>query len=118
MTNSVSIDIDSTNQLQALAIDLEIFLTTLTDIRCVDEISNENVITQIFDRFTVPLQHKRRALADNIMHEIKRAVLIKDIVLFVRRQAHEINSPFFGVQVKNNQLIKNFLDNSSIEVDK
>ena len=76
-------------------------LTTLTGIGCVRKISNQNVLRQIIDRLPVPLQHKWRALADNIRHEMKRAVLIEDVVHFVRKQAREINNPIFGVPVKN-----------------
>ena len=81
LTKSVSKGVNNPKELQAFAVNLEMCLTTLTGIRCVHEINNnQKVLRQIIDRFPVSLQHKWRALMDNIMHEMKRAVSIKNAV--------------------------------------
>ena len=53
----------------------------------------------------IPIQHKWRAVADNIMHEVNENISIEDIVYFVRKQARELSNLVFGVSVKrvNNQ---------------
>ena len=114
LTSSVSIGVNNPKELQAFAVDLKMCLKTLTGIGCVNEINNQKVLRQIIDRLPVPLQHKWRALADSIMHKMKRAVSIEDVVYFVSKQAREINNPIFGVPLKN----KSFLNNNPIEVDK
>ena len=60
----------------------------------------------IINRLPVPIQHKWRAVANNIMYEAKKNISIEDIVYFVRKQARELSTPVFGVSVKkrvNNQ---------------
>ena len=100
LTDGPTLTTGSPSELQAYAVDLEMCLTTLSGIGCAHEINNQHVLRQIINRLPVPIQHKWRGVADNIMHEVKRYVSIEDIVHFVRKQAREINNPIFGVSVK------------------
>ena len=68
--------------------------------------NTQHVLRQIINRLPVPIQYKWRAVADNIMHEVKKNISIEDIVYFVRKQACELSNPVFRVSVKkrvNNQ---------------
>ena len=97
---------NNSSELSAFAIDLETCVITLKGIGCVNEINTQYVLRQIINRLPVPIQHKWRAVADNIMHEAKKNISIEDIVYFVRKQVRELSNPVFGISVKkkvNNQ---------------
>ena len=106
LTEGPSLATNNSSELSAFAIDLETCVITLKGIGCVNEINTQHVLRQIINRLHVPIQHKWRAVADNIMHEVKKNISIEDIVYFVRKQARELSNPVFGVSVKkrvNNQ---------------
>ena len=106
LTEGPSMATNNSSELSAFAIDLETCVITLKGIGCVNEINTQYVLRQIINRLPVPIQHKWRAVADNIMHEAKKNISIEDIVYFVRKQARELSNPVFGVSVKkrvNNQ---------------
>ena len=106
LTEGPSLATNNSSELSAFAIDLETCVITLKGIGCVNEINTQHVLRQIINRLPVPIQHKWRAVADNIMHEAKKNISIEDIVYFVRKQGRELNNPVFGVSVKkrvNNQ---------------
>ena len=108
LTEGPSLATNNSSELSAFAIDLETCIITLKGIGCVNEINTQHVLRQIINRLPVPIQHKWRAVADNIMHEVKKNISIEDIVYFVRKQACELSNPVFGVSVKkrvNNQKV-------------
>ena len=101
-----SLATNNSSELSAFAIDLDTCVITLKGISCVNKINTQHVQRQIINRLPVPIQHKWHAVADNIMHEVKKNISIEDIVYFVQKQAHELSNPVFGVSVKkrlNNQ---------------
>ena len=106
LIEGLSLATNNSSELSTFAIDLETCLITLKEIGCVNEINTQHVLRQIINRLPIPLQHKWREVADNIMHEVKKNISIEDIVYFVRKQARELSNPVFGVSVKkkvNNQ---------------
>ena len=106
LTEGPSLTTNNSSKLSAFAIDLETCVITLKGIGCVNEINTQHVLRQITNRLPVPIQHKWRAVADNIKHEVKKNISIEDILCFVRKQARELSNPVFGVSVKkrvNNQ---------------
>ena len=106
LTEGPSLGTNNSSELSAFVIDLETCVITLKGIGCVNEINTQHVLRQIINRLPVPIQHKWRAVADNIMHEAKKNISIEDIVYFVQKQARELSNPVFGVSVKkrvNNQ---------------
>ena len=106
LTEGPSLVTNNSSELSAFAIDLETYVITLKGINCVNEINTQHVLRQIINRLPVPIQHKWRAVADNIMHEVKKNISIENIIYFVRKQARELSNPVFGVSVKkrvNNQ---------------
>ena len=106
LTEGPSLATNNSSELSAFTIDLETCVITLKGIGYVNEINTQHVPRQIINRLPVPIQHKWRAVADNIMHEAKKNISIEDIVYFVRKQARELSNPVFGVSVKkkiNNQ---------------
>ena len=105
ITESPSLATNNSSELSAFAIDLETCVITLKEIGWVNEINTQHIL-QIINRLPVPIQHKWRAVADNIMHEVKKNISIEVIVYYVRKQARELSNPVFGVSVKkrvNNQ---------------
>ena len=106
LTEGPSLATNNSSELSAFAIDLETCVITLKGIGCVNKINTQHILRQIIDRLPVPIQHKWRAVADNIMHEVKKNISIEDIVHFLRKQARELSNPVFDVSVKkrvNNQ---------------
>ena len=55
---------------------------------------------QLIDWLPVPLLHKWRAVADNVMYEMKQSVSIKNIANFVRKQEQEVNNLIVGITMK------------------
>ena len=106
LTEGPSLATNNSSELSAFAIDLETCVITLKGIVCVNKINTQHVLRQIINCLPVPIQHKWRAVADNIMHEAKKNISIEDIVYFMRKQVRELSNLVFGVSVKkrvNNQ---------------
>ena len=95
LTEGPSLATNNSSELSAFAIDLETCVITLKGIGCVNKINTQHVLRQIINRLPIPIQHKWRAVADNIMHEVKKNISIEDIVYFVRKQARELSNPVF-----------------------
>ena len=119
LTDGPILTANNAAELQTFAVDLETCLTTLTGIDCDHEMNNQHVLRQIINRLPVAIQHKWRSVADNIMHEVKRPISIKDIVHFVRKQAREATNPIFGVPTKRKQTNqKSFFASSNVKSPK
>ena len=90
----------NTGSSSTFAVDLEMCLTTLTGLDCVNEINNQHILKQIINRLPTGIQQKWRSIVDNIMLEVKWSVSIADIAHFVRKQTREANNPVFELPTK------------------
>ena len=84
LTEGPSLATNDSSELSAFAIDLETCVITLKGIGCVNKINTQHVLRQIINRLPVPIQHKWRAVADNIMHEAKKTFRLKIVYILCK----------------------------------
>ena len=77
LTEGPSLATNNSSELCAFTINLETCVITLKEIGCVNEINTQHVLRQIINRLPAPIQHKWRAVADSIMHELKKNFRLK-----------------------------------------